>query len=621
NPAGGDVYITGATQSSDFPTTYNAYDRSFNGDTDAFVTRFDFTPASSSTKLEYSTYLGGDGDENLGQHGRTYVGGIAVDNDGSAYVTGSTASSDFPDALGAYQGAVDAFVSKMSSDGKSLVYSTYLGGLRGDYGTDIAVDSSGNAYVTGFTAGDFPTTSGAFNEDFGGGSFDAFISKLAFDGGSLEYSTYLGGNADDYAAGIAVEDGYAYIVGETYSNNLPTTSDAFQESSSGGHKAFVSKLSADGSSLEYSTYLGGNTAGPSGSSGDAGTGIAVKDGYAYVTGVAYSSDFPTTTGAYQENIMGAFSAFVTKLNPDGSSLEYSTYLGGGWGNAIAVDSEDNAYVTGRTGSKTFPITGGVYHDENWRIGNTGGLEVFVTKMNTEGSDLEYSTVIGDSKIGVQVVNVGTGIAVDTEKNAYVTGYTRSKGIGFPVTSDAYQSSYGGSGVDTSPWAGGDAFLLRLNPDASTLDYSTFLGGEDFELTDGIALGQVQGESHYGVYITGRTSSRDVPTTPGAYDSSRGGNSDAFVSKFIFPANYVTTLPPEETLPSENEINEITEKVGKIQELRDVYRSLAYEGQGLKIRTMRSDLNNQIAGFIAKLQIDYSNFSADEISFLNQDRMR
>ena len=636
----GSAYIMGYTRSDEFPTTPGAFDRIYNGGADVFVTKFDFTPAPST--LEYSTYLGGSYNENEGYYGND-VGGIAVDSAGSAYVTGSTSSRNFPTTEGAYdrtyEGHHDAFVTKFSADGKSLIYSTYLGGWGNAFGTDIDVDSMGNAYVSGFTAlgwkaagyEDFPITANVFQKDFGGGEFDGFITKLNSIGGGLEYSTYLGGSENDMAISLAIENDYVYVTGRTYSDDLPTTTGVYQENSLGGQKAFVAKIytgeDEKGKNAEYCTYLGGNTAGSSGSSGDVGRGIDVEGGFAYVTGVTYSSDFPTTTSAYQETLEDAWSAFVTKLNSDGSGLEYSTYLGGSaggsWANAIVVDSAGKAYVTGRTGAKDFPITPGVYHDENWRVGNTGGLEVFVTKVNSDGSDLGYSTVIGGSQIDHQVVNVGTGIAIDPEGNAYVTGYTRNKGARFPITFDAYQVSYGGSGAGTSPWAGGDAFLLKLNPEATNLDYSTFIGGGDFELTDDIALSDLKGEEgnyYYEVFITGRTASQDFPTTSDAFDRTLGGQYDAFVSKFRFlgiPSKVKSVFVPEQ-IPDESTINDIVEKTDVIQQLRAEYRSLALAGRGVEKQSLRLELDTQIAGIIADVQMHYSLLSADDLNMLKTE---
>ena len=382
----GNAYVTGDTQSTNFPTA-NAFQAVYGGGTcgfpgvsypcpDAFVTKLNATGSA----LVYSTYLGGSG-EDYGGSGQDYGLGIAVDSSGNAYVTGYTSSTNFP-TKNAFQAAFtavncppgsdpypcfNAFVTKLNAAGSALVYSTYLGGSGDDNGSGIAVDSSGNAYVTGYThSTNFPTTANAFQPAFGGGSIHAFVTKLNAAGSALVYSTYLGGSGGDYGQAIAVDaSGNAYVTGQTFSANFPTTENAFQAAFAGGTcvsaasviypcgNAFVTKLNAAGSALVYSTYLGG-------SGGDSGSGIAVdSSGNAYVTGSTGSTNFPTAN-AFQAALAtccGYENAFVTKLNAAGSALVYSTYLGGSggdWGSGIAVDSSGNAYVTGTTQSTNFP---------------------------------------------------------------------------------------------------------------------------------------------------------------------------------------------------------------------------------------------------------------------------
>ena len=255
--------------------------------------------------------------------------GIAVDGSGNAYVTGQTQSSNFPTTTGAYQtslggGDCNAFMTELNASGTALVYSTYLGGNSEDYGTGIAVDGSGNAYVTGYTtSSNFPTTTGAYQTSFGGGDGNAFVTKLNASGTALVYSTYLGGNSSDVGYGIAVDgSGNAYVTGVTGSSNFPTTTGAYQTSLGGGYgNAFVTKLNASGTALVYSTYLGGNTS-------DYGYGIAVDgSGNAYVTGVTASSNFPTTTGAYQTSLGRGGNAFVTKIATATFGLDVSYWQG------------------------------------------------------------------------------------------------------------------------------------------------------------------------------------------------------------------------------------------------------------------------------------------------------
>jgi hypothetical protein len=364
----GCAYVTGSTGFSDFPTQ-NAFDASWNGGYDAFVTKL----SASGNLLIYSTYLGGT----YGDSG----GPIAVDGSGCAYLTGDTQSSDFPtqNAFDAsWNDGYDAFVTKLSSSGNSLMYSTYLGGSDYDFGGSIAVDGSGCVYVTGWTeSSDFPMLS-ALDVAFNGFS-DVFVTKLSASGSSLIYSTYLGGSDYDNGSGIAVDgSGCAYVTGDTYSSDFPTQN-AFDASWSGVYDAFVTKLSASGNLLVYSTYLGGFQ-------GEWGGGVAVDSlGCAYVTGETFSSDFPTQN-AFDATLNGSSDVFVTKFSAAGNSLIYSTYLGGSYsdgGRPIAVDGSGCAYVTGSTNSSNFPTQNpyqGSYQ------GGYHSSDAFVTKLSNPCGD-------------------------------------------------------------------------------------------------------------------------------------------------------------------------------------------------------------------------------------------
>jgi hypothetical protein len=450
--------------------------------------------------LAYSTYLHGS----TGDNGNA----IAVDSSGNAYVTGITNSSDFPTTPGALQptSGGGAFVSKLNKRGTALVYSTYLGGSGGGGadGEGIAVDSSGNAYVTGSThSSDFPTTAGALQSTSGGG-FDAFVSKLNSTGTALVYSTYLGGSIDDYGFGIAVDSsGNAYVTGYTDSINFPTTAGALQTTYGGGYAdVFISKLNSVGTALVYSTYLGGK-------GGDVGDGIAVdSSGHAYVTGYTVSINFPSTPGAF-ETITGGLTTFVSKLNSGGTALVYSTGLGGdSSGSGIAVDSSGNTFVTGDTSWPYFPTTPGAFQTTL-----AGTDNAFVSKLNAGGSALLYSTYLGGNQI-----DSGQGIAVDSSGNAYVIGYTTSSN--FPTTADAFQTTLG---------LCQKAFVSKLNSGGTSLLYSTYLGGSGGEFGLGIAV-----DPPGNAYVTGYTQSTDFPTTAGAFQTAfgKGSNSkvDAYVSK-------------------------------------------------------------------------------------------
>ena len=444
----------------------------------------------------YSTYLGGSNEE-IGY-------GIAVDSKGCAYVTGYTYSTDFPTS-NAYQvenlGERDVFVTKLTAEGNALVYSTYLGGSTTDCGNGIVLDASGCAYVTGYTySTDFPTVN-AYQASKKGGE-DAFVTKLNDKGNMLVYSTYLGGNSLDMGGGIAVDaSGCAYVTGVTLSADFPTVN-AYQ-GDQGGNDAFVTKLSAEGDALVYSTYLGGGNM-------DQGNGIAVDGtGCAYVTGYTYSDDFPTLH-AYQAGKGGDRDAFVTKLKAEGDALVYSTYLGGDKqdsGDGIAVDASRCAYVTGETWSNNFPTSNA------YQGGLKGEGDAFVTKLHAVGNALAYSTYLGGSS-----GDWGNGIAVDGKNCAYVTGCTYSDD--FP-TLHAFQGDQGAT----------DAFVTKLSAAGNALVYSTYLGGIREESGIGIA---VDGRGY--AYVAGFTRSDDFPTVH-AYQGDQEAT-DAFVTKIGLPFVFI-----------------------------------------------------------------------------------
>ena len=435
----GNAYVAGETSSSDFPGTTGGTAGTF-GNADIFVTKLD---ATGST-LIYSTYLGGSGSEGYGA--------IALDSSGNAYVAGQTDSGDFPTTAGAFQtgfsGARDAFVTKLNAEGNALIFSTYLGGWDFDDATSIAIDSSGNVYVAGQTAGiysNFPVYNAyqSTRRQY----YDAFVTKLNAGGTALLYSTILGGygNYTYGARSIAADDtGNVYVTGPTSASDFPTTASAFQTLHGGGFDAFVTKLNTNLSgpqSLAYSTFLGG-------SADDHGSGIAVDgSGYVYVTGDTNSADFPTASALQADSGSGQ-DAFVAKLDTNASgaaSLVYSTYLGGSGddsGGGIAVDNTGNVYITGNTTSTDFPTTANAFQ------ANYGGFtDAFVTKLSPDGSALLYSTYLGGSD-----TDAASRIAVDDSGNAYIVGYYTTS-TDFPTTNGALQSEYGG---------GKDTFVAKIN---------------------------------------------------------------------------------------------------------------------------------------------------------------
>jgi hypothetical protein len=387
-----------------------------------------------------------------------------------------------------------------------LVYSTYIGGSWDDWGYSIAIDGSGNAYVTGFTTSiDYDVTAGAF-QTTNGGTFDVFVTKLNASGSGLVYSTYIGGSSSEEGDVIAVDgNGNAYVTGQTGSTDYDVTVGAFQTTYGGGTwDVFVTKLNASGNALVYSTYIGG-------SSVEYGRGLALDgSGNAYVTGYTLSTDYDVTAGAFQTTFGGWIDVFVTKLNASGSSLVYSTYIGGSGddeGSAIALDGSGNAYVTGNTSSSDYDVTAGAFQTTH----GGGFFDVFVTKLNASGSGLVYSTYIGGSG-----GDEGYGITVDGSGNAYVTGYTDSND--YDVTTSAFQTTGGGI-YD-------DVFVTKLNASGSGLVYSTYIGGSDDDEGHAIAL-----DGSDNAYVTGFTKSTDYDVTAGAFQITFGGGTyDVFVTK-------------------------------------------------------------------------------------------
>ncbi|HJP93501.1 MAG TPA: SBBP repeat-containing protein [Pyrinomonadaceae bacterium] len=411
----GNIYVGGTTRSTDFPVA-NPYQSTHGADFwDAYVTKLD--PTGST--LIYSTYLGGNGEED--------AHGLAVDNNGSASITGMTESDNFP-TVNAFQsshggGSRDGFVTKLNAAGSALLYSTYLGGSGEDTPSAIAVDSAGCAYVTGETSSaNFPTVN-AFQPTIGGS--DAFISKLSALGSTLLYSSFLGGSGIDIGNDVTVDSsGSAYIVGITTSTNFPTINPR-QSTFAGVRDTFVTKINPTGTALLYSTYHGGPE-------DDFGSGIAVDaSGNAYVTGEA-GTGFPLVAAFQSTYGGGVVDAFVSKFDPSGSSLLYSTYLGGGAADtphAIALDATNNVYVTGETTSTNFPRMLAV---QNF---NAGGTDAFVTKLDASGSTLIFSTYLGGSG-----GDYPKDIALNADGDVYLTGQTTS--TNFP-TVNPFQSSKGG----------------------------------------------------------------------------------------------------------------------------------------------------------------------------------
>jgi len=526
-------------------------------------------PQGPHNILTYSTYLGGSSND--------VVHAMAVDSNGNVYLAGETVSPDFPVTAGVLQPKhagipgddcsfvtgcylPDAFVTKLDPSGQ-IVYSTYLGGSSADSAYGIAVDANGNAYVLGTTSSpNFPATAGAFQTSPRSNSTHAFVAKLNATGSALIYSTLVGGSgSENTVAGIRIDAaGNAYVAGTTTSLDFPVTRGALQTTAAKSSNplstlehGFVSKLNMLGSGLIYSTYL-------SGSQGASPQSMTLDSaGEVLVTGITSSSDFPITKGAYQSIIppsvvsfTAASSRYISRLNASGDALVYSTFFGGIANtnvSGIEVDGAGAAYVTGDTlgsfpstlGAFAGPISPGAY-----------SATVYAVKLSADGGQLLYAVPF--------IVDTGTvpgAVTVDRKGNVWITG--RTDASDFPITEDAYQSSFAAAacfGSLVGPFAGsgdivncGDVYLAELDPSGSSLLYSTYFGSNGSE--SGTALAMASDGS---IYLAGTTNSALLPATASAPQTHRafgpdctfegspsafGANicTDAFLSRFGPPA--------------------------------------------------------------------------------------
>ena len=454
--------------------------------------------------LVYSTYLGGNGDDSGNS--------IAVDSGGNVYIAGTTASTNFPTHTPAFatnNGLEDIFVTKIDAAGANVLYSTYIGGSGRDRGGAIAIDASGNAYVVGrvdSTSTNFPTTPGSLATSYRGGDFDGVVFKLNAQGDGLIYSTFLGGEENDSAEGIAVDaSGVAYVTGGTKSNAFPITMSAYQSTRAGDTDAFLAKINPAGSALLYSSFIGGAAT-------DRGSGVVIDgNGIAYIAGYGASPDFPTES-PFQAGFGGSFDAFVAKFDTTASginSLVFCSYLGGAGDDkafGIAMDgSQTNIYVVGQTSSNNFPVLNPVQPSSG------GSFDAFIAKVSTSGTKV-FATYFGGSGD-----DRGTGVAVNSS-GIYITGFTSSTNL---PTVTPLQLNNGG---------GFDAFVAKLNLTGSSVLYSTYLGGsanENFVVavtgTNPIAVDSSN------AYVTGYTSSTNFPTAS-PLQPANAGSQDVFIAK-------------------------------------------------------------------------------------------
>jgi len=471
-----------------------------------------FLPAVTANPLiaqtsAYSTYLGGTEGEDATK--------VAFDNYGNTILIGQTPSDDFPvtdsafqDTHGGGSGDWDGFVAKFSPSG-DLLYSSYLGGSAYEHVTSVNIDSGNNIVLTGTTASaDFPTTPDAYDSSFGGGVHDGFIMKLA-PNGTLLYSSYLGGAGDDWIYGIQFDASENYMFSGWTSSTGLGTSGALHEDLIGGTDAFVARMSSSGATLQMFSYFGGT-------GNDRGWTLDIDSEYNYVfSGVTESSDYPVTGNAFQSGSTIGGDAILTKINHDGDTMVYSTYLGGNdedLGLAITIDSDDNMILSGYTESDDLAVANALQST----FGG-GTADIYVAKFNETGG-LQFLTYLG-----------GTGtdycweICVDPSDNIILGGRTSSSN--YPAhdgLNDTHQGSY-------------DAVVTKYTPDGQSIIASSFVGGGSSDIGEGIAV-----DSSGNVVLSGRTASDDFPVTSGAYQEEKDGSTDVFVCHIAFGLPTTTT---------------------------------------------------------------------------------
>ena len=479
-------------------------------------------PETVLAELRYSTYLGGAATDQ--------ARAVAIGPDGDIYLAGETLSYDFPVTAGAFQatrrGSDDVFVARLRPADGSAVYVTYLGGTGTDQAYGVAVDADGAAYVTGWTNhGSFPITAGAADSK-GGGLWEGFVTKLSPDGSRLAYSTFLGGSATDWPRAVVVDArGAATVTGSTYSADFPVTTGACDTACGlnggcdGNQDAFVVRLNPTGAAFEYGTFIGGSNV-------DNGFGVALDaEGRTYVVGPTWSADFPITPGVFDPSYGGPGEGFVAVLEPGGATLAYASYLGGSDQDTpygIAAGADGSAYVTGMTKSLDFPATADAFdttHAGGWCGSQPNQFkcrDAFVVHIAPDGAALAYGTLLGGDKD-----DYAYAIAVGPDGIAWVTGGTGS--ADFPATIGAFDTTYNGNHSllceDGDPCP--DGFVAAVSTTGAALSYSTFVGALYREWGHGIAVKQA------GAICVAGLASQDLPTTPGAFDTSFNGVRDAF----------------------------------------------------------------------------------------------
>ncbi|RMG41306.1 MAG: hypothetical protein D6732_02645, partial [Methanobacteriota archaeon] len=453
-----------------------------------------------------STYLGGGGEENPSC--------MVINSSDEIFLLGATKSFDFPSTIGVYSESHsgnpsdnynDVIVCKIDNSLTTLLASTFIGGVNDDYGKTMTLDSSGNVIITGATASsDYPVTSGAYDTTHSSGTYDVFISKLDSTLSTLLSSTFLGGSCSQKPFGIAMtSSGDIYVSGETCSSDFPTSSGAYDTTFNGTYQhgdVFISKFDNNLSSLIASTFLGGSV-------DDINQSLALdSSGNVYVAGWTFSSDFPSTPGAFKTTKEGNYDVFISKLDSSLGTLMASTFIGGPL-DIVAYDmtfnSSGNLYVVGKTRT----------YGNEW--------DAFVLEINDTLGSLIASKVFG----GVGYYDDATSLEIDSSGNIIIFGKTSSSN--FPVTSGSYDTSYNGNI---------DFFIVRVDSSLTSILESTFLGGagtEDFFAPYDLVQNSrtMVLDSGGNIIVFGKSLSSDYPVTVSGYDATYNGNGDLVISKF------------------------------------------------------------------------------------------
>ncbi|RLD75665.1 MAG: hypothetical protein DRJ10_14860, partial [Bacteroidetes bacterium] len=535
----GNVFISGTTNSSDFPVDASSYDNSHNGKSDVFVAKFN---ADLSTLLS-STLLGGTDEDNATS--------IAIDANNNIFIAGYSSSDDFPATSGAYDesssGGIDIILVKFSNDLGTLSAATFAGGTGNDYAKDILIGANGDIYLTGHsTSADYPATIGAYDESFNG-SIDVVVSKFNNELSTLEASTYIGGSNADYAYSIAIDaNSNIFVAGENSGGTFPMAGTSYDDNHNGDVDVIIAKLNANLDILLASTYIGAAL------HEQANTIDITSEGYVVVSGETTSENFPIEGTSYDNSInnhetefSGASDIFVCKLNNNLELMLSSTFIGGensDFSYALTIDSWDNIFLSGYTLSENYPVTGSAYDNSIINaLGKWGyhSRHIYISKLNNNLSSLSASSFMDNSN----GQDISEAITIDSQGNIFITGYTGSATL---PTEQAYDNTFNGNK---------EVFVCKFSNDLSQLLVSTFIGGTNDEIAYDITIDDLDN-----IYIIGDTESNDFPINEQSFDDSfNGGTIDAFLLKMN---NDLNSLLASTFIGGEDNENVRTIKINK-----------------------------------------------------------